>query len=126
MPRPSDSFMTDLKKMDDRLDCRFNYDTERFVVTYKRATGEPVPIYVIQDNGQFRMPDRRDLDTIFASDTWEDKKEYLARAAKYAYDYQIQHSKTAYQQIRDMTKDNKIQLMRHATRNTKANPFRRF
>lgn len=112
-PNPDRIFMKDLKLMDKRLGCKFN--GEHFVVTYDRGYGEPVNIAKVEgENSGFRQPDKRDLEFIRSGDMEsENVRRKLNRISHVsAKEEQMKQAKKAKENIRDMTKDNKRQLMR--------------
>lgn len=116
--RPDRVFLERLKALDPKLDCVFNRNSERFVITYRRALGDPVPvIQVISKDGGFRFPDNRDLKALNEADTHRiSVKERFQRTAQYMEDYRKRKKKEAKEQIRDMTKDGKIQLSQRLSR----------
>ena len=64
--RPDSAFMKQLKAVDRRLDVKFN--GEHFVVTQKTEKYGDVNIWkVVNEQGGFRQPDRRDLEMIRGS-----------------------------------------------------------
>lgn len=127
---PERSFMRDLKLIDRRLGCKFN--GSRFVVTYDRGYGEPVNIALVKrDDGGFRQPDRRDLEFIKQGDLAQGDT-MDSRLRKMAYTSELIRRKArekSRENIRDMTKDDKIYLdqkFRQLTNQGKANSaFRR-
>lgn len=112
MYRPNRSFMKQLKAKDKNLDCNFNRDTGKFNITYKRATGLPVPIIqVSSESGGYRQPDARELSILSSSDMSNTStREALNKTSKYMQDYREKVRRQARENIRDMTKDNKYQL----------------
>jgi hypothetical protein len=106
------SFMKKLKVLDPKLDCVFNRDTEKFNITFQRATGKAVPIIqVSSEYGGYRQPDRRELTILGDSDMEKhSRRKHLNKASKYAQDYREKSEKDDRSNIRDMTKDGKIQL----------------
>lgn len=114
------SFMKDLKALDKRLDCFFNPDDEVFVVTYKRATGEPVPIAKCggrQPDGSFRQPNQSDLGFVASGDRSKvSLDEHLRKVADYMESFRAKKRADARENIRNMTKDDKIQLKNAAAR----------
>jgi len=108
------SFMRGLKSMDRKLDCVFHPGIEKFIVTYKRATGAAVPIARLagrEDNGEFRQPCERDLEFIKSGDmTNTTINEKLNKTARYMEGFREKAKKDAKEQIRYRTLDDKIQL----------------
>lgn len=110
MPEVDRSFKRDLKTLDRRLDAKFN--GEHFVITYDRGYGEPVNIFRVKgaDDG-FRQPDKRDLAVIKGGDLEDEKMETRLRRSAYAAECQRREElRKSREAIRDMTKDDKIQL----------------
>ena len=119
MPNVNPSFMKDLKSMDSKLDCVWNPDGKKFVVTYERAIGGSVPIATLAgvENGSFRQPNPRDLEFIKSGDMSNDTvKARMNRTAAYMEDVRESQKKKASDEIRDMTKDSKIQLTQGAVK----------
>ena len=109
---PDPSFVKQAKTIDKRLGVKFNGN--HFVVTYDRGYGEPVNIHRVKDeSGGLRQPDRRDIEFIRSFDMANEScKERLQRLAKTAVDIRQQLKKTAKDDIRHMTRDNKNQLIK--------------
>ena len=110
--QPDRGFMKKLKKLDKNLDCFFSENIDLLVITYKRATGHPVPIMTIQnDNNNFRLPDDRDIDKLKESDTHRiPMDERLKRATQYMWNFRKDYDKQSKEEIRNRTKDDKIWL----------------
>jgi len=107
---PDRAFTKDLKRIDKRLGVKFNgYNV---VVTYDRGFGDPVNIWVVKgDQGGFRTPDKRDVEAIAASNIErESPEEKFQRVSKYYQKVREDVRRKARENIRDMTKDSKIQL----------------
>ena len=104
--------MKDLKVLDKRLGCKYETSHGHFVVDYKRAQGQPVPIFMVKgDKGEFRHPDRRDLDFLHSGDlTREDMDTKIQKSALYMEKVRENKQKEAQDNIRNATKDDKIQL----------------
>jgi hypothetical protein len=109
---PDPSFVKQAKTIDKRLGVKFNGD--HFVVTYDRGYGEPVNIHRVKaEDGGFRQPDRRDIEFIRSFDMENEScKERLARLAKSSIEIRERLKKTAKDDIRHMTRDNKNQLIK--------------
>jgi len=104
--------MQDLKALDSRLGCRYETSHGHFVVDYKRAQGQPVPIFMVKgDKDEFRQPDKRDLDFLKSGDlTKEDMETKIQKSALYMEKVREKSRKDAADNIRGATKDGKIQL----------------
>lgn len=112
MLNPPRSFVKDLKNICKHLDCEFEPRYERFIVTYKRAIGEPVPVFVVEtDDKQFRYPDQRDIKKVVECDLErETVDEKMQRISKQVWDAQREQQKKASQEWRERTLDDKLQL----------------
>jgi hypothetical protein len=107
-------FVKKLKTLDPNLGVKYEQGHEHFVITYRRAIGEPVPVMLIEDSaGGFRHPDDRDIVKLKEGDLQRvPLKEKLRQVARYMEDDREKVRKRGKDDIRNMTKDNKIQLMR--------------
>jgi len=112
MYSPDRVFLNDLKKLDPNLGCYYENDHHHFVITYRRAVGEKVPIMLVKDeNDGFRFPDQRDIIKLAESDTHRvDAMAQIKAAAAYMEKAREKERKKARDDIRNMTKDNKLQL----------------
>lgn len=122
-PNPDPGFMRKLKGMDKRLGCKFNPDIERFVITFERPMSNPVSLFVIKGGGEglgyFRQPDDRDLVLLHKYDlSRTTMNDYLLEISKYMEDVRERDRKNSRENFRNMTKDDKIQLM-----NVMARPY---
>jgi hypothetical protein len=119
MPSVNPSFMKDLKSMDRKLDCIWNPDNKKFIITYERAMGGCVPIATLAgiENGEFRQPNQKDLEFIKSGDLSNDSiKNKLNKVASYMENVREEQKRKAKQEIKAMTKDSKIQLQQAAVR----------
>lgn len=121
--------MKQLKKLDNRLGCRFREDLHRFVITWEKFWGPPDEIMVVS-KPHFRQPDMRELMFLCEGDLHRtDMRERLEKSAAYFADHRKRQAATMNDEIRNMTKDDKIQLA-HTYRKvfnvgSKASAFRR-
>ena len=128
---PDRTFMKRLRSLDRNLDCYYERSHGHFVITYRRAIGQPVPLFIVQgDDGGFRQPDQRDINKLHESDLHrEDLKNRLQKTAKYMEAVRRKKRKQARELFRDRTKDDKLQLMQafgRAANTSKSNSaFRR-
>lgn len=110
--KPDPAFTKELKRTDPRLGCRFN--GQFFVITYERPQGGSVPVMSVRnDKGGFRPPDPRDIQKLKESDlSREDYREKFKRMGKMSEYLRDQAERKAKRkaEIRDITKDSKIQL----------------
>ena len=107
---PDRTFMKEMKQLDSRLGVKFNGN--HFVITYDRGHGEPVNVHVVKgDDGGFRQPDRRDMEALHEGDMSKQRlKDRLDRVSKYYEDTRENLKKKFRQELKDRTKDDKIQL----------------
>ena len=112
---PDSAFMKKLKALDKRLGCRFNQDTNRFVITYNRGYGRALIMFMIKDGeglGTFRQPDDRDIEFLQKHDMEKTTgRERFNEIAKYMDDFRRKRREEVKEEIRNRTKDDKIQLM---------------
>ena len=122
--KPDRFFMKQLKAIDDRLGVRFREDLERFVITWEKIYGPPDEIMVVS-KPHFRQPDRRELTFLCSGDLHRsDMRERLQKTAYYFEKHRADEEAYQADEIRNMTKDDKIQLanaFRH-TYNTGGKP----
>ena len=127
--KPDRFFMKQLKALDNRLGCRFREDLNRFVITWEKIYGPPDEIMVVSKS-HFRQPDNRELMFLSDGDLHRtDMRERLEKTAHYFEQYRKKEEEYQADEIRNMTKDDKIQLANafRKTFNTggKASAFRR-
>jgi hypothetical protein len=105
--------MKSLKSLDRRLDCTYSYDLERFVVTYDRGYGDPLPMMLIETEGKrFRRPRQSDVEFLQRWDMENMRlSDRLNMVTKYMADYQAKKRRDSKDEFRNRTKDDKIQLM---------------
>lgn len=118
MYNPDRVFLKDLKTLDSNLGCHYETNHHHFVITYKRAIGGKVPIWLIEaEDGGFRHPDQRDIIKLKESDTHNvDAMAQIKAAALYMENVRENDRKKAREDIRNMTKDDKRQLAPRAAR----------
>jgi hypothetical protein len=104
--------MKDLKLMDKRLNCHFDSDIERFVVTYQRPYGDPAIVHLIKtDDGGFRQPNRFDLEFIRGGDMENmTVRERMNHVSYYMEKVREKNRRDAKDNIRHMTLDGRRQL----------------
>lgn len=117
-PSVSKSFLKDLRLMDPKLGVFFN--SEHFVITYARPFGAPANIYRVKsETGGFRQPDTRDLIALRKGDLCgEDMKTRLRKLAAYSEDLRAKATAAAKDNIKAMTRENRIQLANAAVQLT--------
>jgi hypothetical protein len=125
MYHPDRVFMARLKKIDKRLGCHYEMIHGHFVITFKRATGDPVPLFMVKtDDGDFRHPDQRDINTLMESDLRkESPRERMIKASKYMSDYREKKRKQAHDLFHGLTRDDRRQLMPAFAKLTKDGKF---
>lgn len=112
MYSPDRTFVKDLKRLDPKLGCYYERNHGHFVVTYDRAVGGPVPVMMVKnDTGGFRQPDKRDIDRLKEGDNHRvDPATRVKIAAAYMERERDLQRKKRRDEIRNMTKDDKLQL----------------
>ena len=113
MQLPDRHFMKKLKNLDPKLGCEFNRNTEKFNITFDRVGRPAVVLFPVKsESGGFRQPDQRELTVLGESDLERvGMRDRLNKTSKYMADYRDKQAVDAKNNIRDMTKDGKIQLM---------------
>jgi hypothetical protein len=114
MYSPDCGFVKKLKALDPNLDCRFMPSHAHFVITYRRAVGEPVPVLLIEsEDGGFRRPDDRDIRKLQEGDTHRvPMRDRLRQVAAYMEREREYGRRKRAELIRDLTKDGRLQLSR--------------
>lgn len=108
--KPDRYFMKQLKALDNRLGCQFREDLGRFVITWEKIWGPPDEIMVVS-KPHFRQPDMRELMFLCEGDLHRtDMRERLEMSATYFAEYRKKEEEYQADEIRNMTKDDKIQL----------------
>lgn len=107
------TFLKALRSADSRLGCRFEEALERFVITYQRPFGEPIPLMVVEtEDKRFRGPEQCDIEFLQKWDMENMRlKDRLAMVTSYMERYQEQQRRRTRDNHRHMTLDGKIQLM---------------
>jgi hypothetical protein len=102
----------DLKRLDPKLGCYYEQNHGHFVVTYKRPIGDAVPVMMVKDDaGGFRHPDKRDIERLKEGDNHRvDPITRVKIAATYMERERELQRKNRREEIRNMTKDDKLQL----------------
>jgi len=110
MYTPDRTFVRKLKEQDRNLGCHFN--GRHFVITYQRAYGDPVAIWVVMgDNQGFRQPDQRDLDEVMKSDiNNESPIEKHQRVASYMAQFRERQKIVTRENMHNRGKDGKRQI----------------
>jgi hypothetical protein len=112
---PDRSFMRDLNNLDKRLDCYFEADHGHFVITYDRGYGKPLPLFAVQtDDGEFRQPDRRDMEILHLGDRsipGQSVREHLNHVTNYMADYRAKMKTKGRTLFKEITIDDRRQLM---------------
>ena len=110
---PSKEFMKKLKSLDNRLDLVWRGQLERWVIVYKIPYKRTVNLMLLQEeDGSYRPPNDNDLAILHNSDmSREMNKNKFRDVAEYMLSEREKDEKKAKSNIRDWTKDNKIQLV---------------
>lgn len=108
------TFLKELKRLDSNLGCEYKQSHEHFVITYRRPIGDAVPVLCIENpDGSFRRPDARDIKALQEGDTHRvPMRDRLRQSAKHMAEVREKQRKDVKDNIRNMTKDDKIQLTR--------------
>jgi len=111
--RPDPAFTKRLKELDPRLGCKFRRDLRRFAVTFDRVVGPPNEVLIVKgERGEFRHPDQRELKVLCDGDLHRtDMKTHLDKAENYMRDYREKEDAHVADEIRNRTKDDKLQLV---------------
>jgi len=117
LPTPDRGFVARLTEFDPQLVCAFSRRHSRFVIFHPKAYGSPDEVLMVGGrNGHFRQPDNRELRILFGGDLHRvSPAKRQLRAEDYMRAYREDEDKKAASEIRDVTKDDKIQLMRAYT-----------
>lgn len=112
-PALDNAFYKRLKRIDKRLDVRWNRNVERWLIVYVRPNGQDAAMFLVEtEANQYRHPDRRDLVRLKAADMATKRvQDMLRESAEYMYSYREKQISQARENIRLMTVDDKIQLM---------------
>ena len=112
--RPHGTFTKRLHVLDRKLGCHLNEQVQRWIITYKRITGEIVPILTVETaQGGFREPDERDINTLKKSDMHNQSvNDMLLRAENYGRTVRDIREIQRRNDIYAMTLDSKYQLKR--------------
>jgi len=113
-PIPDPGFMRKLRTFDPNLDCEFNREVERFIITQpSRLRSGKLVAAIVENPGKdvYRQPDDRDLHNLARAD-FERKshKDRIREGEQAMLEKPIQDEKHAESEIRDATKDNRLQL----------------
>lgn len=114
MYSPDPSFLRELRRLDPNLGCHYESSHGHFVITYRRAVGQPVPVLLVEDeDGGFRRPDMRDITRLQEGDLHRvPLKDRLRQVAKYMEEDREYRARKRAEMIRDLTKDDRLQLSR--------------
>lgn len=112
-PALDDLFLRRLKRIDKRLDMYWSEAPERWVMAYEKPDKTLVNMFIIEtEDHEYRHPDKRDLVRIKAADlVAKDAVTRQREAAQYMIDTREKDRKRAKDNIRDMTRDDRVQLM---------------
>ena len=116
IPTPDSGFMRKLKTFDPNLDCEFNREVERFIITQpSRLRSGRLVAAVIDNPGQdhYRQPDNRDIRNLAHAD-FERKshKRRILEGEERALQQEEVQNKKAEDRIMETTVDNK-EWLRH-------------
>jgi len=113
-PSPDSTFVRKLREFDPKLEVRFSRRHGRFIITQPRVTKpeRPAEVWMInEEDGGFRQPDSRDLKILFGGDLHRvSVEERIKKGEAYMSGYDEKQKKDVKDEIRNRTKDGKIQL----------------
>lgn len=118
-PVPDRGFIRKLKEIDPRLDCEFNRQYGKFVITCKAELSGRYELFLVEDglDGGFRYPDNRDIISIHMADRYQkSRRQRILEGEEYMKNYRAKEDKRVKDAIHDMTKDDKRQLVRTYTK----------
>lgn len=118
-PVPDSGFMKKLHKISPKLGCEFNRERRKFVITCKGEISGQYELFQVEgnDGGGFRYPDNRDIKTIQKADRYfKSRRQRIRESEEYMRSYREKEEKDEKDEIRNSTKDDKIQLMRAYTK----------
>jgi hypothetical protein len=133
-PTPNSGFVRKLKQLYPELEVEFSREHERFIITQpSRLRSGRVLLMIIggyKIDNSFRQPDERDLKVLWKADMWRiGYKKQMMDGERAMLEAREKEEAKAEEEIRERTKDDKIQLSdgyRRAFNIAKANAtFRR-
>lgn len=115
-PTPDPGFMKKLKTFDPNLDCEFNREVERFIITQpSRLRSGRLVAAIVENPGQefYRQPDDRDLKNLAKFD-FERKghKQKIREGEERMLNHRKEQNQKAEEALREQTIDNKHWLQR--------------
>lgn len=116
-PTPDPGFVRKLKQYSPDLGVRFSPNWGCFVITQKSKMSGDVPLFIVEgdDGAGYRQPDDRDMQKIYEADRWNrgehDWKATIQRGETYLREFEAEQEACVAAEIRDVTKDDKIQLI---------------
>jgi hypothetical protein len=127
---PDRSALKELKLISQDLDCHFSDEIERFVITYKRATGSPVEVLWIENpDGSFKQFGMDDVQKIASMDTNRDDVRARLNKSSFAInDFALKQKERTREEILAMTREDRRILMKafnKAFLGGKADPYRK-
>jgi len=114
-PVPDPGFVRKLKDISPKLDCEFSREHAKFVITCKAELSGRYELFLVEgdEGGGFRYPDNRDILTVQEADRYvKSRRERIRDADEYMRKYREIEEHSERDDIRNMTKDDKIQLKR--------------
>ncbi len=125
-PVPDPGFIRKLKAISPKLDCEFSRERGKFVITCKAEISGRYELFLVEgdEGGGFRYPDNRDIQSVHDADRYvKSRRQRMRESAEYMRGYREQYEKHAADEIRNRTKDDKIQLMRAYTKDANLGKF---
>ena len=118
-PVPDRGFIRKLKEISPKLSCEFDRYYGRFVITCEAEISGKYDLFLVNgdDGGGFRYPDDRDILTVQMADRYvKSRRQRMREAAEYMDNHREKEAKREKDELRNATKDDRIQLMRSYTK----------
>ena len=115
-PTPDSNFVKKLHRYDSTLKCNFDRELSKFVITQPSMlnSGRKVAL-VVKDwehEGGWRQPDERDIARIAMADFHRKSiRRRIQEGEDYMLNYRDKQDRKAAEELRDMTKDEKLPLV---------------
>lgn len=118
-PVPDRGFIRKLKEISQKLDCEFSREYGKFVITAKGEISGRYELFMVEgdEGGGFRYPDNRDIAMVRKADRYvKSRRQRIREAEEYMRTHREKENKRESDEIRNRTKDDKIQLARAYTK----------
>lgn len=118
-PTPDSGFIRKLKDISPKLGCEFSREHARFVITCQAELSGRYELFMVNgdEGGGFRYPDNRDILAVQEADRYvKSRRQRMRDADEYMRKHREDEEKSENDDIRNMTKDGKHQLIRAYTK----------